>query len=379
MRRTYLHDVTGADLPTLLLDESSSVPPLDNSRRVFVNRNLRLDKIEVIGFDKPQRAEGRGISGALLDEYADMKPEVFTRTIRPALSTNNRPGWCDFIGKPRGRNHFYELWRSARTRPGWAQHHWISETVVEKAEVDAARAEMDELSFEQEYMASFVNFSGRAYYPYNQSDHATERLPYDDARDLYFCFDFNVEPGVAAILQEHPYHGPNKHVIQYPTMAIGEVFIPQNSTTEAVCRKLVADWSEHKGNVICDGDATGGRRDTRSGIQGGDWTIIRDILSEAFGSRLSMRVGKSNPGERDRINAMNSRLKSTDGTISFLLDPEKCPRLDACFEGTAVKAGGSGELDKVAGSDLTHLTDAVGYHIARRYSLRKNVLRRVSL
>jgi len=38
-------------LPSLLLDESSRVPPLDPSRKVYVNRNLRLSKIETVGFD----------------------------------------------------------------------------------------------------------------------------------------------------------------------------------------------------------------------------------------------------------------------------------------------------------------------------------------
>ncbi|MHC4390537.1 MAG: HAD-IG family 5'-nucleotidase [Planctomycetota bacterium] len=46
-----LTDVPGGDLITLLLDDSTGVPPMDEGRRVFVNRNLRLDKIDAVGFD----------------------------------------------------------------------------------------------------------------------------------------------------------------------------------------------------------------------------------------------------------------------------------------------------------------------------------------
>lgn len=46
-----LRDITGEDLVQLLLDESSQVPPLDRSRRIFVNRTLRMDRIDVVGFD----------------------------------------------------------------------------------------------------------------------------------------------------------------------------------------------------------------------------------------------------------------------------------------------------------------------------------------
>ncbi|HVY62465.1 MAG TPA: HAD-IG family 5'-nucleotidase [Planctomycetota bacterium] len=50
MDRTKLFALTRADLPDLL-ERSVEVAPMDARRKIFVNRNLRLDKIEVIGFD----------------------------------------------------------------------------------------------------------------------------------------------------------------------------------------------------------------------------------------------------------------------------------------------------------------------------------------
>ncbi len=50
MDRARLFDLTRADLPELL-ERISEVAPLDPRRKIFVNRNLRLDKIDLIGFD----------------------------------------------------------------------------------------------------------------------------------------------------------------------------------------------------------------------------------------------------------------------------------------------------------------------------------------
>jgi hypothetical protein len=195
--------------------------------------------------------------------------------------------------------------------------------------------------FEQEYEASFINFSGRAYYPFNESDHCA-RLEYNPKAPIGFCFDFNVEPGVASIVQEQKL--PNG---QDGTGVIGEVHITTNSNTPAVCRRLVQDWGEHQGEVRLYGDATGGARGTAK-VAGSDWDLIKAELRGAFGDRLGYRVPESNPAERARINAVNSRLKSADGVVRMMIDPSRAPHVVKDFEGVRTLEGGSGEIDKKA-------------------------------
>ena len=95
--------------------------------------------VQVVGFDKPMRAEGDAIDGAVLDEFADMKEEAWTQTLRLSLGTRGREGWCWFIGKPRGRNHFYDIYRRAqRDASGrWAAFHWSSEEILTEQEIAA--------------------------------------------------------------------------------------------------------------------------------------------------------------------------------------------------------------------------------------------------
>ena len=318
-------------------------------------------EIWVVGMDKPQRIEGTPWDGGVLDEYANMKPQTWGENVRPALS--DRRGWCDLIGVPEGRNHYYELHHSAQAAmteyaddSEWGAFHWTSAEVLPPEEIEAAKRDLDELTFQQEYEASFLNFSGRAYYPFDETTHCA-RLAYDPKLPLAFCFDFNVEPGVAAVCQEQLL--PSGHA---GTGVIGEVHIPRNSNTPAVCRKLVEVWSAHEGAVRCYGDATGGAKGSAK-VMGSDWDLVKQGLRGTFRDRLSFRVPKANPAERARINAMNTRLKAGEGTIRLMVDPSKAPNVVKDLEGVQLLAGGSGEINKKADERLTHISDAVGYYV----------------
>jgi hypothetical protein len=327
-------------------------------------------RIQVIGMDKPQRAEGEPIDGIVLDEYADMKETVWKRSVRPALSTKGRPGWAMFIGKPKGRNHFYRLYKKASslTDPNWAAFHWKSSEVIDPEEDEAARRELDPLTYSQEYDADFINFEGRIYYPFESPLHANERLPYFDDQPLLFAFDFNRKPGTASVHQEQRYWGTNPKVSGEITSSIGEVWIPDNSNTERVCAKLIAEWGKHKGHVYCYGDPSGGQKGSAK-VAGSDWELIEQALRPVFKERLHFRVDKADPGQRVRINALNRRLLNTDGKVRWLIDPSKCPHIVEDLEGVVALEGGSGEIDKDKDEWLSHLSDGMCYLAARKYPL----------
>ncbi len=329
----------------------------------------------VVGMDKPERIEGQPWDGGVLDENGNMKAKAWPENVRPALS--DRMGWCDLIGVPEGRNHYYDLDKIAKAMMAelgdaseWGSYSWPSSDILPASEIEAARRDLDELTFQQEYEASFINFSGRAYYVFLDRTHCAP-LKYFPGATLCLCFDFNVEPGVCAITQEQELPGQyerdtagvmmfNKPI--WGTGVIGEVHIPRNSNTPAVCRKIIQEWGKHPGQVVCYGDATGGARGTAQ-VMGSDWEIIRAELKPVFGDRLVFRVKSANPPERSRVNAMNSRLKSADGTIRMMVDAGKAPNVVRDLEGVQLLKGGSGEIDKKATPMLTHISDALGYRV----------------
>lgn len=336
-------------------------------------------EVYVIGMDKPERIEGRPWDGGILDEFANMKAGAWGENVRPALS--DRRGWCWLIGVPEGRNHYYDLWKYARSGvdPEWDGFTWHSADILDAAEVEAAKRQLDPLVYEQEYEASFVNFEGRAYYPFQEAEHC-RALQYNPEAPLNLCFDFNVEPGVCAIAQEQTLPGQYEKVggvvaLDRPvigTGVIGEVHIPRNSNTPAVCRKIVADWGGHPGAVRCYGDATGGARGTAK-VQGSDWDLIKAELKPTFGDRLEFRVPQSNPAERSRVNAMNTRLKAGDGVIRMMVDPAKAPNVVKDLEGVRTLSGGSGEIDKKATPALTHISDGLGYYVEKEFPVAKRL------
>ena len=331
--------------------------------------------IQVLGMDKPERIEGTPWDGGVLDEFGNMKKSTWGEHVRPALA--DRSGWCDLIGVPEGRNHYYDLANTAKAdKTGeWGYFWWISADILPQSEIEAAKRDLDELTYLQEFEASFVNFQGRTYYPFRDAVHC-KRIEYDPKQPLIFCYDFNVAPGVAAVLQEKQVYDLRSRVPiigESVSGIVGEVYIPRNSNTPLVTNKLITDWGNHDGAIYVYGDATGGA-DRTSATGGNDWDLVKQILYRHYGQdRVHFRVPLANPSERDRVNSVNSRLQTLTNKIRLIVDPSKAPKTVKDFEGVQCVEGGSGEIDKKKDTALSHLTDAIGYYIHKEFPVKKAV------
>jgi hypothetical protein len=332
--------------------------------------------ISLRGADNFDSLRGVGLHFLIMDEFADIKPEAWSEVLRATLSDTS--GRALFCGTPKGRNWAYDLFQRGKDveEADWESFSYttIEGGNVPPEEVEAARRELDELTFNQEYNASFVNFEGRVYYPFLVESHTADLFKlYRPDAPLAFCFDFNVEPGVACVCQEVTLPNGNEG-----TAVIGEVYIPRNSNTPAVCRKLIQEWGGHKGVVRCYGDATGGSRGSAK-VMGSDWDLIKSEFRQSpLASRISYRVPAANPPERSRVNAMNSRLRSESGEVRLLIDAKHAPHVVRDLEGVVLLKGGSGEIDKKGTPDLTHISDALGYYIIAEFPTTKKTVSAVS-
>ena len=113
--------------------------------------------ITLKGADRPETMRGVSLKFLVMDEYADMKPDVWEQVLRPALA--DQKGHAMFIGTPMGRNHFYELYKYAEmgddeTYSGW---HFTSydNPLLDPDEINVAKKSMSSYAFRQEFMASF--------------------------------------------------------------------------------------------------------------------------------------------------------------------------------------------------------------------------------
>jgi phage terminase large subunit len=81
-------------------------------------------RIRIHGADNPNRLRGSYLDGVVLDEYADMRPSVWGEVIRPMLA--DRGGWATFIGTPKGRNEFFDVYRCSRRLKPICSRPWKS-------------------------------------------------------------------------------------------------------------------------------------------------------------------------------------------------------------------------------------------------------------
>jgi len=308
--------------------------------RLKTNAEIHLE-----GLDKMSRIEGQPWNYMCIDETDDTKFDEIEEHIFPMMS--DRQAKLIFTGVPEGQKYLYRLsvkypdsfftWKSADVFPLYMGKKRAAE------EIRKAKERMTKRLYLQEYEASFETLANRIYYEFEKKSHVRTgllRQIYNPKFNLILAFDFNVSPGTAGIGME----------IDGDMNIIGEVHIPDNSTTKSICRKIIADWGNHQGRVISYGDPTGGNRGS-SQTEGNDWQIIEDMLSaeNAFGRKFELRVKSKHPAQRDLINAMNSRFRTADDMIHCYID-SSCIYTIGDFYGVTVLKGSAGEIDK---SDLT--------------------------
>ena len=113
--------------------------------------------ISLKGADRPETMRGVSLKFLVMDEYADMKPDVWEQILRPALA--DQKGHAMFIGTPMGRNHFYDLYKYAEMSddPTYSGYHFTSydNPLLDPEEIDVAKKSMSSYAFRQEFMASF--------------------------------------------------------------------------------------------------------------------------------------------------------------------------------------------------------------------------------
>lgn len=134
----------------------------------FKNGSLLVLK----GADNPDTLRGSGLNGLVVDEFASIRnaKAVWEEVLRPSLS--DKLGWCLFIGTPKGKNAFWELWMKGQRKEG-GYESWSFGTkdnpFIPRSEIAEAEAQVSPRFFRQEYEASFEDFVGLIWPEFNSS------------------------------------------------------------------------------------------------------------------------------------------------------------------------------------------------------------------
>ena len=286
----------------------------------------------------------------VLDEFADMNPDAWFQVLRPTLS--DMQGHALFIGSPKGRNHFYDLWINAGTLEDWES--WQFTTLqggnVPESEIVAAQRDLDERTFNQEYMSQFVDYEGVIFYAYADAHNLVKYTgQFDDRTPIHCSIDFNTSPITCGVWIKG----------QDTLHAIDEIEIYGSNTLE-----LVQEINRRYGTArqrIAYPDATGSRTNTNSMGQS-DHIILSN-------NGFKLVTGKINPNINDSINAVNAMLTNNLGEHKMFFDP-KCKKMRECMLKYVYKEG-----TRVPHKDNVHdhFADGIRYIAHRLFPINKDI------
>jgi phage terminase large subunit len=304
--------------------------------------------IALKGADNADSLRGVGLDFIVLDEFADIDPEAWFEVLRPTLS--DKMGKALFIGTPKGiGNWAHDLYMNPVEQPGqWSsfQYTTIDGGQVSAQEIESAKRDLDERTFRQEFLATFETYAGRIYYNFDRKQNVLPinlnepQGPFKDVKQLvlHTGWDFNIDPMSVVISVQS---GDRLYVID-------EIRLFSSNTQEAV-DELRQRYPTAKIHAYPD-PAARQRKTSAGGAT--DITILQN-------AGFVVKAPYKHTPIRDRINAVNARLSSSDGVRRLLFDP-KCKYTIEGLERHTYKEGTS-QPDKESGYD--HMMDALGYMV----------------
>lgn len=303
--------------------------------------------IALRGAENYDSLRGIGLDFVVLDEFADIKKEVWTNIIRPSLADRN--GHALFTGTPKGTaNWSYDMYTNAKFEHDWDS--WTFTTVeggqVSPEELEMAKRELDPKTFRQEFEASFESYEGLIYYNYNRPRHV-EAYNFPQPSILHVGIDFNINPGAAVVMAKH---GEG-------LWAIDELIL-WNSNTHEMAQELKNKFP--KSRMIMYPDPAGRALKT-SAMGRSDHQILEN-------EGLIVKTRRHSIPVRDRINAVNSLLLNEADQVRFKIDP-KCKWTIKALERMSYREG---TMIPDLRNDYNHVADAFGYAIEYNYPVARN-------
>ena len=305
--------------------------------------------ISLKGADNFDSLRGVGLDFVVLDEFADIDPDAWYEVLRPALS--DRQGSALFIGTPKGKGNWsFELFNKHEDDPDfWSsfQYTTIQGGNVTAEEIEAAKRDLDDRTFNQEYNATFETYGSIIAYNFDRNIHVKKYAGnLNLVKELHIGIDFNNSPITAAICVRE-----GNTLFQ-----IDEVYMNDSNTGE-LANEISARYPGYK--IIAYPDPAGRQRKTSANGQT-DFTILSN-------AGFAVKAPNAHNAVRDRINSMNARLKTVDKQVHYYVDP-KCKHTIDSLEKFAYKEG-TQTPDKEKGFD--HMFDALTYCVDYLFPLRR--------
>ena len=304
-------------------------------------------QITLRGSDNESSLRGVGLNFLILDEFQDINKTAWYEVLRPTLSDTE--GHALFCGTPRGfGNWSYDLYKMGENNKDWKsfQYTTLEGEQVSKDEIEQAKQDLDLRTFQQEYEATFVNYSGMIYYNFSRDKNIIEKYS-KNTGVLHIGLDFNVDPMSAVVC-----------VIENDRIFVVDEVQIYSSNTNEMCEEIKTRYKNKQ--IVVYPDPSARQRKTSAG----GLTDLAILKNNGF----DVRCRSTAPLVRDRINAVNSKLKNVNGKNSLFI-VKFCKNAIKSIERQIYKEG-THIPDKDSGYD--HMNDALGYLVEYNFPLRRN-------
>ena len=304
-------------------------------------------QITLRGSDNESSLRGVGLNFLILDEFQDINKTAWYEVLRPTLSDTE--GHALFCGTPRGfGNWSYDLYKMGENNKDWKsfQYTTLEGEQVSEDEIEQAKQDLDLRTFQQEYEATFVNYSGMIYYNFSRDKNIIEKYN-KNTGVLHIGLDFNVDPMSAVVC-----------IIENDRIFVVDEIQIYSSNTNEMCDEIKTRYKNKQ--IVVYPDPSARQRKTSAG----GLTDLAILKNNGF----DVRCRSTAPLVRDRINAVNSKLKNVNGKNSLFI-VKFCKNAIKSIERQIYKEG-THIPDKDSGYD--HINDALGYLVEYNFPLRRN-------
>ena len=304
---------------------------------------VRLKKsnsmISLKGCENYDNLRGSGLNFLILDEFADIDKKTWFEVLRASVS--DTLGNVLMCGTPRGYGNWsYEMYLKGKQDKEWDSFQFttLQGGMVNKEELEQAKLDLDIRTFRQEFEGTFENYAGSVYYNFHPVESVVKK-EIDWKKPLHIGIDFNVDPMSASVAQ----------IEKDKVYFLDEIVIYGSNTDELV--QEIKDRYGTKIQIICYPDPAARQRKTSAGG--------RTDLSILQNAGFKVKVKHRHPAIRDRVNAVNSKLKDSNG-VRHIFVSHLCRIIVKGLTRQIYKEN-TNIPDKESGFD--HMNDSIGYMI----------------
>ena len=340
-------------------------------------------EIRMISGDAIERMRGKGYYMVIVDELPTFnmkekqKQDAIEAIVMPAINTRwspkmvailktavyratgedieINPGRLLSIASPKSEDTFFKLYEYGGIKPGWKSYHYdyTQSPYLDQDEVIQAANTMDQINFDREYKAKFMDTGANVFYNFSRKYNvlpAGSVVPGKD-EDLHFSIDFNIRKQCTGVWVVRGQFACCVATIQgsYNTDLLGQAIYKKYVTSDRPVAK-----------IHCYPDPAGKAGHTNAPVGQTDLTIL-----EGFG--FDICVKNVHPSVSESVKAVNARFKTADNPITMKAGKRYAYVLSDC-KPMIESIGKTQWLDKNPDTaaidksmDIEHFSDGVRY------------------